>query len=165
MQSHWQGLEESKESQSFRKKRMSPLFSPQYLLQQSPKLSPGFYLGIHFFLNFFQAMHVTVNNYGCRRNKSCSLVGTAMKWGESDGKGERGWFWNNFVWDNVFVLRTAVQQHALGSMYVASKPLCWVCFPGGSGRAPLARISYLHWVICPSFYFTFPLFYSHRLSH
>lgn len=45
-------------------------------------------------------------------------------------KGSCGQLWNNFVWEDVFVLRTAVQQHALGSVDVASTPLHWVFFPG-----------------------------------
>lgn len=69
----WQSQKVAKDFEKV-KQNASPFFVPlitSTITKFIPMLSLGLYL--------FQAMHVTVNNYGCSRNKSCGHIGSAMK--------------------------------------------------------------------------------------
>lgn len=78
----WQS---QKRAKAFEKaKQNASLFFPPLITPAMPKFIPTFSLGLY----FFQVMHVTVTNYGCSRNKSCGLIGSAVKWGKSVGRGK-----------------------------------------------------------------------------
>lgn len=101
---------------------------------------------------------LTVNNYGCSRNKSCGHISTTMKWGKSVGKkGNCGRFWNNFARDNVLCpqdscaeARTWLNVCDLHT-FALSFP-----FPCCSSHAASATFFFLHKGI-HSFFLNFPL--------
>lgn len=65
-----------REPKLLKKQSKMPLLPhPPLITSTIAKFIPMFSLGLY----FFQARHVTVNSYGCSRNKSCGHTGITMK--------------------------------------------------------------------------------------
>lgn len=89
LQSYWQGLAEREGSQSFWKSKAEcSSFLFFFFFPTNYFNNHQIYPHVLTWTLFFQARHVTVNNYGCKRNKSYGHIGTTMKWGRSVGKGK-----------------------------------------------------------------------------